>query len=163
DKKYAFELPEELVAREFDAIWRQAEAELKASGRTLADEGTTEEQERATYRKIAERRVRLGLALAEIGDSAGVKVSDEEVAQALYERARQYPGMEKQFIDFYRNNAERLAEIRGPLFEEKVIDYVLGQSKVTDRHVSKDELATLVEEAEKAAEEEAQKNLGAVG
>ena len=68
DKKYAFELPEELVEREFDAIWRQAEAELKASGRTLADEGTTEEQERATYRRIAERRVRLGLALAEIGD-----------------------------------------------------------------------------------------------
>ncbi len=163
DKKYAFELPGELVEREFDAIWRQAEAELKASGRTLADEDTTEEQERATYRRIAERRVRLGLALAEIGDSAGVKVSDEEVAQALYERARQYPGMEKQFIDFYRNNAERLAEIRGPLFEEKVIDYVLGQSKVADRHVSKDELVKLVEEAEKAAEEEAQKSLGTAG
>jgi trigger factor len=163
DKKYAFDLPEELVAREFDAIWRQAEAELKASGRTLDDEGTTEEQERATYRKIAERRVRLGLALAEIGDSAGVKVSDEEVAQALYERARQYPGMEKQFVDFYRGNPERLAEIRGPLFEEKVIDYVLGQSKVTDRHASKDELVKLVEEAEKAAEEEAQKSLGVAG
>ncbi len=160
DKKYTFDLPEELVTREFDAIWRQAEAELKASGRTLDDEGTTEEQERATYRKIAERRVRLGLALAEIGDSAGVKVSDEEVAQALYERARQYPGMEKQFVDFYRGNPERLAEIRGPLFEEKVIDYVLGQSKVADRHVSKDALAKLVEEAEKAAEEEAQKSLG---
>ncbi len=160
DKKYAFDLPEELVTREFDAIWRQAEAELKASGRTLDDEGTTEEQERATYRRIAERRVRLGLALAEIGDSAGVKVSDEEVAQALYERARQYPGMEKQFVDFYRGNPERLAEIRGPLFEEKVIDYVLGQSKVADRHVSKDELVKLVEEAEKAAEEEAQKSLG---
>ncbi len=160
DKKYTFDLPDELVTREFDAIWRQAEAELKASGRTLDDEGTTEEQERATYRKIAERRVRLGLALAEIGDSAGVKVSDEEVAQALYERARQYPGMEKQFVDFYRGNPERLAEIRGPLFEEKVIDYVLGQSKVADRHVSKDELVKLVEEAEKAAEEEAQKSLG---
>lgn len=163
DKKYAFDLPEELVAREFDAIWRQAEAELKASGRTLDDEGTTEEQERATYRKIAERRVRLGLALAEIGDTAGVKVSDEEVAQALYERARQYPGMEKQFVDFYRGNPERLAEIRGPLFEEKVIDYVIGQSKVTERHVSKDELVKLVEEAEKAAEEEAQKSLEAAG
>ena len=160
DKKYSFELPEELVEQEFGAIWQQAEAELKASGRTLADEGTTEEQERATYRKIAERRVRLGLALAEIGDSAGVKVSDEEVAQALFERARQYPGMEKQFIDFYRNNAERLAEIRGPLFEEKVIDHVLSQSKVTDRHVGKDELLKEVEAAEKAAEEEAQKGLG---
>jgi trigger factor len=160
DKKYAFELPEELVAREFDSIWRQAEAELKASGRTLADEGTTEEQERATYRKIAERRVRLGLALAEIGDKAGVQVADEEVAQALYERARQYPGMEKQFVDFFRSNPDRLAEIRGPLFEEKVIDYVLSQSKIADRHVGKDELLSLVEAAEKAAEEEAQKTLG---
>jgi trigger factor len=157
DKKYSFELPQELVDREFDAIWQQAEAELKASGRTLADEGTTEEQERGAYRRIAERRVRLGLALAEIGDSAGVKVSDEEVAQALYERARQYPGMEKQFVDFYRNNAERLSEIRGPLFEEKVIDHVLSQSKVADRHVSKDDLVKEVEAAEKAAEEEAQK------
>ncbi|WP_297296659.1 trigger factor [uncultured Methylovirgula sp.] len=160
DRKYSFDLPDELVEQEFSAIWRQAEAELKASGRTLADEGTTEEQERATYRRIAERRVRLGLALAEIGDVAGVKVSDEEVAQALFERARQYPGMEKQFIEFYRNNAERLAEIRGPLFEEKVIDHVLSQSKVTDRHVGKDELLTEVEAAEKAAEDEAQKGLG---
>ena len=160
DRKYSFDLPDELVEQEFSAIWRQAEAELKASGRTLADEGTTEEQERATYRRIAERRVRLGLALAEIGDVAGDKVSDEEVAQALFERARQYPGMEKQSIEFYRNNAERLAEIRGPLFEEKVIDHVLSQSKVTDRHVGKDELLTEVEAAEKAAEDEAQKGLG---
>lgn len=68
--------------------------------------------------------------------------------------------MEKQFIEFYRNNAERLAEIRGPLFEEKVIDHVLSQSKVTDRHVGKDELLTEVEAAEKAAEDEAQKGLG---
>ncbi len=160
DKKYSFDLPEELVEREFETIWRQAEAELKASNRTLADEGTTEAQERATYRKIAERRVRLGLALAEIGDSADVKVSDEEVAQALYERARQYPGMEKQFVDFYRSNPDRLAEIRGPLFEERVIDYVLSKAKLTDRRVSKEELLKEVEASEKAAEEEAQKALG---
>jgi trigger factor len=160
DKKYSFELPEELVSREFDSIWQQAEAEMKASKQTYADEGTTEEQERAAYRKIAERRVRLGLALAEIGESADVKVTDEEVAQALYARARQYPGMEKQFVEFYRSNPERLSEFRGPLFEEKVIDYVLDKSSVTDRHVSKDELVKDVDAAEKAAEEEAQKGLG---
>jgi trigger factor len=153
DKKFSFPLPEAFVTREFDSIWRQAEAEQKATGRTFADEGTTEEEERAEYRRIAERRVRLGLALADIGDRSGVKVSDEEVTQALYERARKFPGREKQFVEYYRKNAELQNEIRGPIFEEKVIDHVLTQAKVTDRHVSKEELLKAVEVAEKDAEE----------
>lgn len=148
DRKYSFELPEELVTREFDAIWQQAEAERKASGEAEGNE----EEERAEYRRIAERRVRLGLVLAEIGDSAGIKVSDEEVTQALYLRARNYPGMEKQFVDYYRKNPELLNEIRGPIFEEKVVDHVLAQTNVTDRHVSKEALLKEVEAAEEEAE-----------
>ena len=101
DKKYSFELPEGLVAQEFESIWRQAEAEQKQSGRSFADEGTTEEAARADYRKIAERRVRLGLVLAEVGEKAGVKVSDEEMSQALFERVRQFPGREKEVWEYH--------------------------------------------------------------
>lgn len=147
-----------MVDREFGTIWGQAEAEQKATGRTFADEGTTEEAERAEYRRIAERRVRLGLALAEIGDRAAIKVSDEEVGQALYERARNFPGREKQFIEHYRKNAELMNEIRGPIFEEKVIDHIVAQAKVTDRHVSKDELIKTVEASEKDTEEAPDQN-----
>lgn len=152
DKKYTFELPEQLVEREFDLIWRQAEAERQSTGRSFADDGTTEEAERAEYRAIAERRVRLGLALAEIGDRAGTKVSEEEVTQVLYERARNFPGRERQFVEYYRKNPELMNEIRGPIFEEKVVNHILAQAKVADRHVSKDELRQAVEASEKEEE-----------
>lgn len=154
DKKYTFDLPRQLVEREFDLIWRQAEAERKATGRSFADDGTTEEAERAEYTAIAERRVRLGLALAEIGDQAGIKVSDEEVTLALYEKARNFPGRERQFVEYYRKNADLMNEIRGPLFEEKVIDHVLAQTKLTERHLSKEELRQAVEASETDDQEE---------
>jgi trigger factor len=153
DKKYTFELPEQLVEREFELIWRQAETERQSTGRSFADDATTEEAERAEYRAIAERRVRLGLALAEIGDRAGVKVLEEEVTQVLHERARSFPGRERQFVEYYRKNSELMNEIRGPIFEEKVVNHVLAQAKVTDRHVSKDELRQAVEASEKDEEE----------
>lgn len=152
DKKYTFELPEQLVEREFELIWRQAETERQSTGRSFADDGTTEEAERAEYRAIAERRVRLGLALAEIGEQAGIKVSEEEATQVLYERARSFPGQERQFVDYYRKNSELMNEIRGPIFEEKVVNHVLAQAKVTDRHVTKDELRQAVEASEKDEE-----------
>jgi trigger factor len=149
DKKYAFELPQGLVTREFENIWQGVEAEQKQTGRSFADEGTTEEAAREDYRKIAERRVRLGLVLAEIGEKAGVTVSENEVRQELYQRIRDYPGMEKQLLEFYQKNPEALAEIRAPLFEEKVVDHLMTQVKVTDKHVAKEELAKAVEESEK--------------
>ena len=99
---------------------------MKTNGKTFADEGTTEEEARADYRRIAERRVRLGLVLAQIGEKADIKVSDDEVTQALVERVRQYPGQEKQVWEFYRKNPQALAEIRAPLFEEKVVDHILS-------------------------------------
>jgi trigger factor len=140
DTLYSFELPEGLVNQEFDQIWAQVMQEQKASGRGFADENTTEEAARADYRRIAERRVRLGLLLAEVGTKAEVKVSDEEMTQALIARARQFPGQEKQVWDFYRNNQQALAELRAPIYEEKVVDHILGLAKVEDRKVSKDEL-----------------------
>ncbi|QFU16380.1 trigger factor [Microvirga thermotolerans] len=140
DEKYSFELPPSLVEQEFAAVWAQVEGDMRANNRTFADEGTTEEEARAEYRKIAERRVRLGLVLAQIGEKTDIKISDDEVTQALVERVRQYPGQEKQVWDFYRKNPQALAEIRAPLFEEKVIDHILSQVKVVDETVSKEAL-----------------------
>ncbi len=140
DKKYSFELPEGLVDQEFSGIWQQVENEQKSGGKSFAEEGTTEEAARADYRRIAERRVRLGLVLAEVGQSANVQVTDDEVTQALLERARQFPGQEKMVWDYYRNNPEALAQLRAPVFEEKVVDHIVGMAKVTDQSVSKDEL-----------------------
>lgn len=140
DKRYSFELPEGLVSQEFESIWRQVEQEQKASGRGFADENTTEEAARADYRRIAERRVRLGLLLAEVGSKAGVKVAEEEITSALIARARAYPGQEKQIWDYYRNNAQALAELRAPIYEEKVVDFILAQAKVDERKVTREEL-----------------------
>ena len=140
DQLYSFELPEGLVNQEFDSIWEQVTREQQAAGRSFADENTTEEAARADYRKIAERRVRLGLLLAEVGTRAEVKVSDDEMTQALIARARSFPGQEKQVWDFYRNNNQALAELRAPIYEEKVVDHILGLAKVEDRKLTKDEL-----------------------
>ena len=151
DARYAFELPDGLVSQEFDNVWRQVEAERTASGRGFEDEGTTEDKARADYRRIAERRVRLGLLLAEVGDGAGVKITDDEVTKALVERVRQYPGQEKEVWDYYRKNPQALGEIRAPIFEEKVVDHIIGAVKVSDRVVPKAELFKLDEEDASAA------------
>ncbi|MEZ0171053.1 trigger factor [Microvirga sp. TS319] len=140
DAKYSFELPPSLVEQEFAAVWSQVEADMKSNGRTFADEDTTEEQAKADYRKIAERRVRLGLVLAQIGEKSDIKISDDEVTQALIERVRQYPGQERQVWEFYQKNPQALAEIRAPLFEEKVVDQILSQVKVNEETVSKEAL-----------------------
>lgn len=150
DKKYTFELPQDMVEQEFGGIWRQVTAEMQQTGKTFADEATTEEEQRAEYRRIAERRVRLGLVVAEIGEKAGVKVGDDEVSRAIVERARQFPGQEKLFWDYYQKNPQALAEIRAPLFEEKVVDHIIGLAKVTDKTVTKEELFKPQDEDEKA-------------
>ncbi|MGU3538973.1 trigger factor [Methylobacterium sp. A54F] len=153
DGKYAFDLPPSLVAQEFASVWAQVEQDLKTRGKTFEDEDTTEEKATAEYRKIAERRVRLGLVLAQVGESADIKVSDEEVNQALIARVRQFPGQEQQVWDFYRKNAQALAELRAPLFEEKVVDHVLAQVKLVEEPVSKEALFA-DEDAEADAAEE---------
>ena len=150
DKKFDFDLPHDMVEQEFSGIWGQIQAEQNASGKTFADEGTTEDEQRAEYRRIAERRVRLGLVVAEIGEKAGVKVGDDEVSRAIVERARQFPGQEKLFWDYYQKNPQALAEIRAPIYEEKVVDHIVSLAKVTDKTVSKEELFKADEESEKA-------------
>lgn len=140
DKRYSFELPQTLVEQEFTSIWERVQQEQQQSGKTFADENTTEEAARAEYRRIAERRVRLGLLMAEVGEQEKVSVSDDELSAAIVEQARQYPGQEKAVWDFYQKNQQAVAQIRAPLYEEKVVDVIVGKAKITDKTVSKEEL-----------------------
>jgi trigger factor len=140
DRITTFALPPTLVDQEFESIWRQVQGDLERSGKSFADEGTTEEAARADYRRIAERRVRLGLLLAEVGRKNDIRVSDEEVQRALVERVRQFPGQEQAVWDFYRKNPAALAELRAPIFEDKVVDYVLELADVRERTVPREAL-----------------------
>ncbi|MDH4990867.1 trigger factor [Aquamicrobium lusatiense] len=152
DSSYSFEAPSRLVEAEFNNIWNQVNRDLEAAGRTFADEETTEEDARAEYLRLAERRVRLGLVLAEIGEKAGVTVSDEELQRGLFEQVRRFPGNQQQEVfEFYRSNPEALNSLRAPIFEEKVVDHLLGQISVTDTKVSKEELLAEDEEGEAEA------------
>jgi trigger factor len=140
DEMHRFELPETMVEQEFDNIWKNITAELSNSGRTFESEGTTEEAARADYRKIAERRVRLGLVLSEIGEQQKIEVTEEEQRRALAAYLRQFPGREEVMLDYFRNNPDAAASLRAPIFEEKVVDYLLELANVTDTKVSRDEL-----------------------
>lgn len=141
DGAYKFEAPSKLVEAEFSNIWNQVNRDLEAAGRTFADEETTEDDARAEYTRLAERRVRLGLVLAEIGEKAGVTVSDDEVQRALFDTIRRFPANQQQeAFEFYRSNPNAITSVRAPLFEEKVIDHLLGEVSVTDQKVTKEEL-----------------------
>ncbi|HYA81280.1 MAG TPA: trigger factor [Methylocystis sp.] len=149
DERYKFEVPESLTSMEFDGIWREFEAERKAPG--AEPETKSEDELRAEYRAIAERRVRLGLLLAEIGQSAGVTVEDKDLTQALVERARQFPGQEKAVWDYYRNNEQALSTLRAPIYEEHVVRHLSGVVRMADKKVSREELFADEEEAKPAA------------
>src|SRR5690606_243165 len=149
DEHYSFDLPEKLVENEFEGVWRQVLADMERSGKTFEDENTTEEAAKADYRKIAERRVRLGLVLSEVGEKNGIEVTDEEVQRALYDRGRPVSGQEEHVFKFHRSNPHALASLRAPRCEEKVVDYILALAKVTEKAVTKEEL--MKEDAEEAA------------
>ena len=146
DKEYSFALPEKLVEAEFNGIWNALTAEMNRSGKTFADENTTEEDARKEYGAIAERRVRLGLVLGTMGEKENVQVSEQELQNALMNRMRQFPGQEKMVIDYYRKNPGAMMELRGPIFEQKVVDALVAKAKVTDKNVTKDELQAMVQD-----------------
>ncbi|MCM2399738.1 trigger factor [Rhizobium sp. S153] len=163
DAMYKFDAPSKLIDAEFDNIWRQINTDLAQSGKTFEDEDTTEEQAREEYRTLAERRVRLGLVLSEIGEKGGVEVSEDEMQRALFAQLQQFPGQEKQILDFFRNTPGASASLRAPLFEEKVIDKLLSEIDVTDKKVSKEELLAddEAEEGDKPAKKAASKKKAA--
>jgi trigger factor len=140
DEKHQFALPPTLAEEEFKNVWNAVDSDLKAQGRSFEDEGTTEEKAREEYRGIAERRVRLGLVLAEIGERNKIAVTDEEITRAIVERARQVPGREQEVWEFYQKNPGALASIRAPIFEEKVVDFLLELATVSEKQVSREEL-----------------------
>ena len=151
DETYSFDLPGKLVEAEFDNIWNQVQKELERNGKTFADEETTEEEARTEYRRLAERRVRLGLVLSEIGEKAGVQVTDEEMQRAMFEQIRQFPGQEKEVYDYFQKNPDALTTLRAPIYEEKVVDHLLAEVNVTDKTVSKEELMAEDEDDKEAA------------
>ena len=140
DERHKFEPPPTLVEQEFANVWAQVEKDLKDQGRTFEDEGTTEEKARAEYRAIAERRVRLGLVIAEIGERNNIKVTDEQLRSAVMEQVRQFPGQERQIWEYYQKNPNAIAALRAPLFEDKVVDFLVELAEVTDKPVSREEL-----------------------
>jgi trigger factor len=155
-ERHAFAVPEGMVDIEFGAIWRQFEQERvrqKSAGEPEAAEPINEEELKTEYRGIAERRVRLGLLLAEVGRSHNISVTADEINRALTDRARQFPGQERRVIEYYRNHPEAIDQIRAPMFEDKVIDFILERAEVTERRVPVAEL--LKDDEDEAAEGEA--------
>ncbi len=147
DKTHTFELPQGMVEQEFNQIWEQVKADLEKDGKGFEDEGKTEDEASGEYQAIAERRVRLGLVLAEIGRLNNIQVSDDELGRALQERARQFPGQEQQLYDFYNKNPQALTQIRAPLFEDKVVDFITELAEVKEKKVTRVELMADPDEA----------------
>jgi trigger factor len=147
DAGHKFEVPQTLLEQEFAGIWSQVERDIKAGVDT---EGKSEDDLRTEYRAIAERRVRLGLLLAEIGEKANIQIAEDDLNRALFERSRQFPGRERQIWDYYRNNPDAMAELRAPIFEEKVVDYIAELATVAETKVSREELFADTPEGEGA-------------
>jgi len=140
DGKHGFDLPPGMVEAEFSNIWAQVQAEKEAGNLDEEDAKKSDKQLEKDYRKIAERRVRLGLVLAEIGQKAEINVTNEELQQAMVAEARRYPGQEQQVFEFYQKNPQSVAQLRAPIYEEKVVDLIIEQAKITDKKVKKEEL-----------------------
>jgi trigger factor len=150
DERHKFDLPPSMVEEEFKNVWKTIVDDLQGQGRSFTDEGTSEEAAQAEYRKIAERRVRLGLVLSEIGERNAIKVTEEEIRRALVERARQFPGQEQQVWDLYQKTPNAMASLRAPIFEEKVVDFLIELAKVSEKTVPREELYKEDEGAEAA-------------
>ena len=136
-----FDAPESMVESEFSQIWQRIEQD-RASGQVdEEDAGKDDETLKTEYRAIAARRVRLGLLLAEIGRANNIGVTQDEMNRAMIREAQRYPGQEKMVIEFFRKNPQATESLRGPIYEEKVVDFVVELAKVTDKSVTPEELA----------------------
>ena len=140
DAGHSFDLPPAMVNAEFAQIWAQVEADRARGGLDEEDAAKSEDALREDYRRIAERRVRLGLILAEIGGRSNVQVSQQELSNAIVAQARQFPGQEKRVFEFYQKNPNALAQVRAPIYEEKVVDYIFELAQIEERIVSREEL-----------------------
>lgn len=139
-ERASFQVPEGMVEGEFAQIWQRVEADMKAGRLDADDQGKDEAALKAEYRAIAERRIRLGLLLSEIGRTNNIQVSNDELAQAMRAEAARYPGQERQVLEFFRKNPQAVDNLRAPLFEEKVVDFILELAKVNETEVPPAEL-----------------------
>ena len=140
NKQTKMEMPTQMVEQEFENIWTQVTQELERNKKTFKDEDTTEAKARKEYQELAERRVRLGLVLATIGEKQEIQISEEELQKAIYEQMRQYPGQEQQIMEYFQKTPDAVAGLRAPLYEEKVVDHIVSVASVKDKTVSVEEL-----------------------
>jgi len=152
-----FEVPQGMVDLEFDTIWQQVEHDREHGKADPDDEGKDDEEIKEEYRDISARRVRLGLLLSEVGRMNQIEVSEEEVNRALFQEPQRHPGQEQQVVEFYRSKPEGLAQLRAPIFEDKVIDFIIDLAEVNEREVSAEELREEEEKDAAAAVEKAKK------
>ena len=143
-----FAIPEGMANAEFDQIWKRLEQERQGGTLDADDAGKDDDTLRGEYRAIADRRVRLGLLLSEIGRANGITVAPEEMSRAMRDQASRYPGMEAQMMEMFRTNERFVEALHGPLFEDKVVDYILELASVAEKSVTPEELAQEAETIE---------------
>ncbi len=148
DAGHKLDVPEGLVEAEFNSIWERVTHEIKEHGKSFEDEGTTEEKAKKQYQRIAERRVRLGLVVAEIGTANKIEIAEEELQQALIAEVQRFPGQEQEVYDYYRKNPDAVASLRAPIFENKVVEFVAELAKKTEKKVTREELAAMIKKDE---------------
>lgn len=136
DEAHQFETPASMVEAEFDSVWKQVENDIKLDRLDEEDKGKPEDELKAEYRKICERRVRLGLVLSEVGSTSNIEVTNEELRTALTREAQRYPGQEQQVIKFYQENPQALESLRAPILEDKAVDVILGVAKTSETEIS---------------------------
>ncbi len=137
---HSFEVPSGMVEMEFNAIWKQLEEAKKQDRLDEEEKAKSDEELKKEYHAIAERRVRLGLLLAEVANENNITLSQEDLTKAVMAEARRYPGQEKAVFEYYQNNKQALESLRAPLFEEKVVDYILGLVKINEKVLTPEEL-----------------------
>ena len=147
-----FPVPEGMVDAEFDAIWQQVEQDREADKLDPEDAGKDEDDLKSDYRDIAVRRVRLGLLISEVGRINTIEVTEDETNMALYRESQQYPGKEREVFEFYQRSPEAMANLRAPLFEDKVVDFIIDLAKVTERSLTAEQLREEMEAETEAAD-----------
>ena len=139
-EQHDFEVPPSMVEMEFETIWKHLEEDLERSGTNRDEVRPFEEETKAEYRRIAQRRVRLGLLLLEIGRRNNIEVLEDELNRAMVEHARGFPGEEREVLDYFQKNPEAQSQLRAPLLEDKVVDFIIEMTQVSERKVTRDEL-----------------------
>jgi trigger factor len=143
--QHSFDVPPGMVELEFGQIWNEISADKARLEAEMAEEKKSEDELKAEYQKIAERRIRLGLLLSEVGRINNIEVKSEEITRAMIEQARRFPGQERQVMEYFQKNPEAAQSLRAPIFEDKVVDFIVEMATVTDKTVTKEELQKEVE------------------